>query len=46
MLLDLVLVGRDRTEITLTTVAPYAARAPIKAAEERLARLVVSRIPA
>jgi hypothetical protein len=44
MLLDLVLVGRGRTEITLTTVAPYAARVPIKAAEERLARLVVSRV--
>jgi hypothetical protein len=46
MLLDLVLVGRGRTEITLTTVAPYGARAPIKAAEERLARLVASRIRA
>jgi hypothetical protein len=44
MLLDLVLVGRGRTEITLTTVAPYDARAAIKAAEERLARLLVSRI--
>jgi hypothetical protein len=46
MLLDLVLAGRGRTEITLTTVAPYGARAPIKAAEERLARLLASRIPA
>jgi hypothetical protein len=44
MLLDLVLVGRGRTEITLTTVAPYDARAAIKSAEERLARLLVSRI--
>jgi hypothetical protein len=44
MLIDLLLVGRGRTEITLTTVAPYDARAPIKSAEERLARLLVSRI--
>jgi hypothetical protein len=44
MLIDLVLVGRGRTEVTLTTVAPYEARAPITAAEARLARVVVSRI--
>jgi len=44
MLVDLLLVGRGRTEITLTTVAPHDARAPIKSAEERLARLLVSRI--
>jgi len=44
MLVDLLLVGRGRTEITLTTVAPYAARAPIKSAEERLARGLVSRV--
>ena len=44
MLVDLLLVGRGRTEVTLTTVAPYDARAPIKSAEERLARLLVSRI--
>jgi hypothetical protein len=44
MLVDLVLVGRGRTEVTLTTVAPYEARAPMKLAEERLARSLVSRI--
>ena len=44
MLVDLVLVGRGRTEVTLTTVGPYEARAPIKSAEERLARVLVSRI--
>ena len=44
MLVDLVLVGRGRTEVTLTTVAPYDARAPITSAEERLARGLVSRI--
>ena len=44
MLVDLLLLGRGRTEITLTTVAPYDARVPIKSAEERLARLLVSRI--
>lgn len=41
---DIVLVGRGRTEITLRTTAPYAARAPVKAAEVRLARILVGRI--
>ena len=45
MLLDLVLVGRGRTEITLTTIAPYEAHVPTASAEARLARVVVSRIP-
>ncbi len=44
MLIDLLLVGRGRTEITLTTVAPYEARGPVKSAEERLARVLVARI--
>jgi hypothetical protein len=44
MLLDFLLVGKGRTEVTLTTVAPYEAREAIKSAEVRLARLLVSRI--
>jgi len=44
MLVDLVLAARGRTEVTLTTVGPYEARAPITSAEERLARGLVSRI--
>jgi hypothetical protein len=43
---DIVLVGRGRTEITLRTTAPYVARAPVKAAEIRLARILVGRIRA
>jgi hypothetical protein len=46
MLLDFLLVGKGRTEVTLTAVAPYEAREAIKSAEVRLARLVVSRIRA
>lgn len=44
MLVDLVLVGRGRTEVTLTTVAPYEARAVMKSAEAKLAHILVSRI--
>jgi hypothetical protein len=44
MLVDLVLVGRGRTEVTLTTVAPYEARAVMKSAEAKLAHVLVSRI--
>jgi hypothetical protein len=46
VLLDLVLVGRGRTEITLTVIAPDGARASISAAEVRLARLMISRVRA
>ena len=46
LLVDLVLVGRGRTEVTLTTTAPYGARVPVKAAEIRLARILVGRIRA
>jgi hypothetical protein len=46
MLLDFLLVGKGRTEVTLTTVAPYEARGAIKSAEVRLAHLLVSRIRA
>jgi hypothetical protein len=46
LLVDLALVGRGRTEVVLTTTAPYAARGPVKAAEVRLARILVGRIRA
>ena len=43
MLFDLVLLGKGRTEISLLTVGPYAARSDIDAAEVRLARLLLRR---
>jgi hypothetical protein len=46
VMIDLVAVGRGRTEITLTTTAPYAARAVVAPAEVRLAQLLVGRIRA
>jgi hypothetical protein len=44
VLVDLVALGRDRTEVTLTTTAPFANRQVVAAAEVRLARILVSRI--
>jgi hypothetical protein len=41
---DLVLVGKGRTEITLTTTAPLLANAAVRAAEVRLARMLAGRI--
>jgi hypothetical protein len=41
---DVVLFGAGRSELTLTVTAPLAARAPVRQAEIRLARLLVSRI--
>ena len=46
MFVDIVLVGRSRTEITMTTVAPLAAGPAVQAAELRLARLAVRRATA
>jgi len=46
LLVDVALVGRGRTEIILTTSAPLAARVSVKAAEIRLARILVARIRA
>ena len=40
---DLVLVGRGSTEITLTTTAPLVAEAAVRAAEVRLARILAAR---
>ncbi len=44
VLIDVVLVGRGRTEITLSATAPLAAEPVVHAAELRLARLLASRI--
>jgi hypothetical protein len=44
LLADIVVAGRGRTEVTLTTTAPYAALAGVWPAELRLARLLVARI--
>lgn len=46
LLIDIVLVGRSRTELTLTVSAPAAARATISAAEVRIARLLLWRVQA
>ena len=43
LLIDLVVFGRSRTELTLTVTAPAAAAATISAAEARLARILVAR---
>jgi hypothetical protein len=46
VLSDVVVVGRGRTELTLTTTAPFAAEALVRQSELRLARLLASRIRA
>jgi hypothetical protein len=43
LVVDAVLIGRSRTEISLTMVAPAAERASLTAAERRLARTLVRR---
>ncbi len=43
VLTDIVLVGRSRTELTLTVAGPAAAKSGISAAERRLARVLISR---
>ena len=40
---DLVLIGRGSTEITLTTTAPLLAEPAVRAAEVRVARILVAR---
>ncbi len=45
ILVDVLLVGKGRSELTLTTIAPYAARGAVEAAELRLARLIAGRLP-
>jgi hypothetical protein len=46
VVVDIVLVGRSRTEVTLTLSAPASARAGLSAAEVRLARGLLARIRA
>jgi hypothetical protein len=46
VVIDIVLVGRSRTELTLTTSAPAGARTAITAAEVRVARALLSRVRA
>ena len=43
ILVDLVVVGAGRVELTLITTAPYSARAAVESAEARLAQLMVAR---
>lgn len=44
-LIDELIVGRNRTEISLTTEAPYAARGPVEQSEIRIAKLLIARAP-
>jgi hypothetical protein len=46
ILVDLLLLGQSRTEITLNVAGPVGAQSAISAAEHRLARTLVSRIHA
>jgi hypothetical protein len=46
ILLDILFVGKGRTELSLMVAAPAAARRTVQAAETRLARLMASRTPA
>jgi hypothetical protein len=43
ILVDLVVVGTGRVELTLITTAPYAARADVESAEAQLAQMMVAR---
>jgi hypothetical protein len=45
-MVDVLFVGRNRTELTLEVSAPYSALSTVVPAELRLARLLVSRAPA
>jgi hypothetical protein len=46
VLLDVVLEGRGRTEISLDATAPAAAARVVSAAERRLARALAARVRA
>src|SRR5207237_2675016 len=43
VLVDVVVFGAGRVELTLITTAPYSARAPVESAEARLAQLMIAR---
>jgi hypothetical protein len=45
-MIDVLFVGRNRTEITLEISAPYAARVKVEQSERHLAKLLVARAPA
>ena len=45
-MIDVLFVGRNRTELTLETSAPYTAHRQVEQTELELARLLVSRAPA
>jgi hypothetical protein len=45
-MLDVLFVGRNRTELTLETSAPYASHVAMMQSELRLAQLLVARTPA
>jgi hypothetical protein len=45
-MIDVLFVGRNRTEITLETSAPYADHAKVAQSELRLAKLLIARAPA
>lgn len=46
IMFDVILMGKGRTELTLASVAPYAARRAVEVAELRLARMLVGRATA
>ncbi len=46
VVVDVVAIGKGRTEVELTTVAPFAANAVISIAERRLAEKLVARVHA
>ncbi len=46
VLVDIVAIGKGRSELTLATTAPYAARASVQPAEVRLARILAARASA
>ena len=45
VMIDELLVGRNRAEITLTTTSPYAERGPVEQSELLIAKLLVARAP-
>jgi len=46
VVVDMIVVGRSRTELTLSIGAPSAARTGLPAAEARLAKLLLARVRA
>jgi hypothetical protein len=46
VLVDIVAIGKGRSELTLMTTAPYAARTALQPAEVRLARILAARATA